>query len=764
MEVVKALEKVGTQSGKTRVVCTISNSGELKDGKVDKAAEETAKEKESKAQEAAAEAKKAKEAELKKAKEAEQKKKERLVKEQQEKAKKALREAEQMEEAAALAKAAEKKRKAAAEKEAAKAKEVAAEAKKAAMRLLGKKEEDSPALESDEDDEQVSDEEMTDDSDVSESESISAEGESASESEASDDEGEFEEDEEDEEDDESGDAEMEEEREEPPAKKARKDKKSEEEAAKLAEATMNSVKSGFFSDKGFESLPLSEYTLTALKAMGFQKMTRIQEQSIPPLLAGHDVLGAAKTGAGKTLAFLIPAIELLAKVQFKARNGLGAVIITPTRELALQIYGQLADFMEHGHKLTYGLVMGGANRRSEAEKLVRGVNIVVATPGRLLDHLQNTKGFLFSNLQCLIIDEADRLLEEGFEEEMHSIVKMLPATRQCALFSATQTKKVEDLAKLAIKGTPVYVGVDDEDAVATVSTLEQGYVLCPSEKRFLLLFTFLKRHLNKKIMVFFSSCNSVKFHSELLNYIDIPVSDIHGKQKQARRTTTFFEFCKAKTGILLCTDVAARGLDIPYVDWIIQYDPPDDPKEYIHRVGRTARGANAQGRALLFLTPEELGFLKYLRAAKVTMNEYEFPDKKIANVQSQLEKLIEKNYYLNRSAKDAYRSYILAYASHALKHIFNVSQLDLETVARGFGFSTPPRVNLNISATNEGRVKRRNGGGGFGDPSKRRMSDYADPEARRQAIIKARNSGGHGFSASNPHGRRQEGDSRQFSR
>lgn len=186
-------------------------------------------------------------------------------------------------------------------------------------------------------------------------------------------------------------------------------------------------------------------------------------------------------------------------------------------------------------------------------------------------------------------------------------------------------------------------------------------------------------------MVFFSSCNSVKFHAELLNYIDVPVMDIHGRQKQQRRTTTFFQvgarprhvtrflawgvlclspclvcppdklinhdahhhpnhppwnnhlhypqFCRQETGILLCTDVAARGLDIPAVDWIIQYDPPDDPREYIHRVGRTARGAQGKGRALLFLTAEEVGFLKYLRAAKVSLNEYEFPEKKVANVQ-----------------------------------------------------------------------------------------------------------------------------------
>jgi len=217
------------------------------------------------------------------------------------------------------------------------------------------------------------------------------------------------------------------------------------------------------------------------------------------LLAGTDVLGAAKTGSGKTLAFLIPAVELLARVKFTSRNGLGAVVITPTRELALQIYGQLEELMGHGHKQTYGLVMGGANRRTEAERLEKGVNILVATPGRLLDHLQNTKGFLTRNLQVLVIDEADRLLEEGFEEEMHAIVRLLPKERQTALFSATQTQKVADLAKLAIQGAPAYVGVDDADAAATVSTLEQGYVVCPSDKRFLLLFTFLRKNPTKKV-------------------------------------------------------------------------------------------------------------------------------------------------------------------------------------------------------------------------------------------------------------------------
>ena len=150
---------------------------------------------------------------------------------------------------------------------------------------------------------------------------------------------------------------------------------------------------------------------------------------------------------------------------------------------------------------THGLIMGGSNRKAEADKLMKGVTILVATPGRLLDHLQNTKGFMYGNLKMLVIDEADRILEQGFEEDMHHIIKCLPKDRQTILFSATQTKKVVDLARLSMKQNPVYIGVDDSAAAATVDTLQQGYVTCPAENRFLLLFTFLKKNKNKKIMV-----------------------------------------------------------------------------------------------------------------------------------------------------------------------------------------------------------------------------------------------------------------------
>jgi ATP-dependent RNA helicase DDX18/HAS1 len=312
----------------------------------------------------------------------------------------------------------------------------------------------------------------------------------------------------------------------------------------------------------FSELGLSDKTLRAIADMKFETMTEIQRRGIPPLLAGRDVLGAAKTGSGKTLSFLIPAIEMLSSLRFKPRNGTGVIVVSPTRELALQIFGVARELMQY-HTQTYGIVIGGANRRAEAEKLAKGVNLIIATPGRLLDHLQNTPGFVFKNLKALVIDEADRILEIGFEDEMKQIVKILPKSeRQTMLFSATQTTKVEDLARISLRPGPLYINVDHSKEHSTVEGLEQGYVICDSDKRFLLLFSFLKRNLKKKIIVFFSSCACVKYHAELLNYIDLPVLDLHGKQKQQKRTNTFFEFCNAKQGTLICTDVAARGLDV----------------------------------------------------------------------------------------------------------------------------------------------------------------------------------------------------------
>ena len=421
-------------------------------------------------------------------------------------------------------------------------------------------------------------------------------------------------------------------------------------------------------------------------------------------MRGKDVLGAAKTGSGKTLAYMIPAVEMLYKAGFNIKNGTGVLIIAPTRELALQNYNVAKDLLFY-HSKTHGVVMGGAKKSTEANMLKKGINLLVATPGRLLDHLENTDGFVFHNLKMLIIDEADAILKIGFEEEMNKILKLLPKERQTVLFSATQTKKVEDLCRVSLKD-PYMVEVNNQTNAPTVASLEQGFVKIEADQKFRLLFTFLRKNLKKKVMVFMSSCNAVKFYSDLLNYVDIPVKEIHGKQNQQKRTSTYFDFCEATKGILICTDVAQRGLDFPAVDWIVQYDPPDDPSEYIHRVGRTARGSSTQGRALLFLLESELGFLHYLKKSKIPLNEYEFPESKLANITSQFEKLVERNYFLNQSARESYRSYIQSYASHSHKDIFNVHDLDLQKLARSFGLAVPPRVNLNVKLGGKNSRKR----------------------------------------------------------
>jgi len=515
-----------------------------------------------------------------------------------------------------------------------------------------------------------------------------------------------------------------------------KDAKDEATSAEVTEMERSFRPPGFFSEMRFEDLAICEPLKRGLNESKFETLTEIQAKTIPHLLNGKDVLAAAKTGSGKTLAFLVPAIDMLYNVKFLPRNGVGSLVISPTRELAMQIYDVLRNLSRFVSQ-SFAVVVGGMNRRTEVDRLGKGINSLVGTPGRLLDHMQNTRGFVYHNLVTLTIDEADRILEVGFEDEMNLIIKLLPAKRQTALFSATQTRKVADLARLSLT-KPIFVEVKSQDNVATVSGLTQGYVVVPAQSRFLLLFTFLKKNKDKKIMVFFSSCNSVKYHDELLNYIDIPVTCIHGHKKQASRSTTYYTFCAASKGILLCTDVAARGLDIPRVDWIVQYDPPDEPKEYIHRVGRTARGAEGVGKALLFLMPEELGFLQYLRRAGVPVSEYSFPPNKIANIQNQLERVLDKNYHLHCSSRSAYRAYMHAYAAHAHKDCYDVHKLDLLKVAKGFGFAFPPKVELNLKHT----PKRK-------PPMKNKLSATAT---------------GHVFSASNPFGKRPESDKRQFVR
>ncbi|KAL9267396.1 DEAD-box ATP-dependent RNA helicase 27-like protein [Drosera capensis] len=229
---------------------------------------------------------------------------------------------------------------------------------------------------------------------------------------------------------------------------------------------------------------------------------------------------------------------------------------------------------------------------------------------------------------------------------------------------------------------------------ATNEGLKQGFVVIPCAKKFVTLYNFLKKNNTKKIVVFFSTCDSVEYYSALLKYIQIDCFEIHERQKQLKRSKTFSDFCEVERGILLCTDVAGHGLDIPAVDRIVQYDPPNDPEDYIHRMGRTARGEGGSGCVLLFLIPEELGFIRYLKDGGVPVVEHDYDERRVRDVCSHLEKIVSANFYLNKAAKKAYRSYIQAYNSLPMRDVFNVHNLNLEDVAASFCFTNPPYVDL----------------------------------------------------------------------
>ena len=462
-------------------------------------------------------------------------------------------------------------------------------------------------------------------------------------------------------------------------------------------------------DDDWCSLKLHEYTLLAIEKLGFKNMMPIQVKSIPILLNNDNIVAQAKTGSGKTLAFLIPAMEKMIKLNWDYEmNGVGVLIITPTRELAIQIHEELKK-LNILHSISIGLLIGGNPRPTDVVNIVKGMTICIGTPGRLLDHIQRTQEFDVSNLSMLIIDEADRILEEGYSIEINKILLKLPKkNRQTALFSATQTKKTEDLIRLSFHSKPKIVSTNDSNLmhkgnIPTRMDLIQGYIVVNLAKKFLLLFSFLKRNINKdkKIIVFFSTINVTKYYTNLLNYIDLKCFGLYGSMSQKERTKTFLNFKNSKKGILLTTNVCARGLDIPNIDWIIQYDPPNNIKEYIHRVGRTNRGHlndknSKNGKALLFLIPNELKYLKVLKKNKIILKEYQLPkNKKIANIQNQLQKITKTIYFLHIQAHNAYQAYIREYGLRNNK-IFNITKMNIIELANSFGLENPPKTYIDV--------------------------------------------------------------------
>lgn len=441
----------------------------------------------------------------------------------------------------------------------------------------------------------------------------------------------------------------------------------------------------------FASLPLSQPTVDGLHASHFKTLTDIQRKAIPLTLKGTDILGAAKTGSGKTLAFLVPVLENLYRRRWTELDGLGALILSPTRELAIQIFEVLRKIGRY-HTFSAGLVIGGKSLQEERERLGR-MNVLVCTPGRMLQHMDQTAAFETDNLQMLVLDEADRIMDMGFQSTVDAIVEHLPKERQTLLFSATQTKKVSDLARLSLRD-PEYVSVHEAANSATPSTLQQNYIITPLPDKLDTLWSFLRSNLKSKILVFMSSGKQVRFVYEAFRHMQpgIPLLHLHGRQKQTARLDITTKFSATKNSCLFATDVVARGLDFPAVDWVIQLDCPEDAETYIHRVGRTAR-YERNGRAVLFLEPsEEEGMLKRLQQRKVTVEKINVRQKKQQSIKNQLQNMCFKDPELKYLGQKAFVSYARSIHIQKDKEVFKLNELPLEEFSASLGLPGAPKI------------------------------------------------------------------------
>ncbi|KAK9297577.1 hypothetical protein QLX08_008794 [Tetragonisca angustula] len=440
----------------------------------------------------------------------------------------------------------------------------------------------------------------------------------------------------------------------------------------------------------FTDLPLSTKTLKGLAENDYVEMTDIQRQSIGLALRGCDILGAAKTGSGKTLAFLIPVLEILYCKQWTRLDGLGALVITPTRELAYQIYETLRK-IGHYHDISAGLIIGGKDLKFEKRRMDQ-CNIVICTPGRLLQHMDENPLFDCVNMQVLVLDEADRCLDMGFEQTMNSIIENLPPKRKTLLFSATQTKSVRDLARLSLKD-PMYVSVHEHAAHTTPEALQQNYVVCALEDKISMLWSFIRNHLKQKIIIFFSSCKQVKYIYEVFCRLrpGISLLALYGTLHQLRRMEIYNTFCRKQFAVLFATDIAARGLDFPAVDWVVQMDCPEDVNAYIHRAGRTAR-FQRNGECLLVLLPSEEKMVEKLKTCKIPISMIQINPNKLQSPQRKMEALLARDVLLKETAQRAFVSYIKSIFLMKDKEVFNVHVLNTDSFARSFGLAIPPRI------------------------------------------------------------------------
>ena len=628
------------------------------------------------------------------------------------------------------------------------------------------------------------------------------------------------------------------------------------------------------------SAPLASHLL---RKMEIKAPTAIQRQAITQLCREDtDAFIQAQTGSGKTLAYLLPIVERITAISkkmkangedFSRHSGLFAIVLAPTRELSKQISTVLEGILSCCHWIVEGTVIGGEKKKSEKARLRKGLNILVATPGRLADHLNTTEVLDVSKVRWLVLDEGDRLMELGFEQDIQKIVSILnlrsrapqakaipglPERRTTVLCSATLKASVEQLQHISLKN-PVSIAVDPEDlaegkvdnelaAFSAPSQLKQSYAIVPAKQRLVTLVAILKQTFKRKgsvmkCIIFISCADSVDFHFELLsqegkakgeqdeneppespakpkqtkvaktpgkipqgNTISeartqglataisskenaVQLFRLHGSLQQATRTSTLKAFAEcADASVLICTDVASRGLDLPNIDLVIEYDPPFSKEDHLHRIGRTAR-AGRDGRALIFLQPGcEEGYVSILKKGKprnLTRHDADELLKKgfaptsgvvgtsnnrlwedaATDFQLDVERRALENPKLLEQARRAYQSHVRAYATHvaAERSIFDMKELHLGHLAKAFALRDKPGA-IRVPGLRPGKdaqgkakgerkdaAKKRAGGAAEGTGSaatsgkKRGLDDVEETdakEARRKMFAKMKAMGG----------------------
>ncbi|XP_073983148.1 probable ATP-dependent RNA helicase DDX47 isoform X1 [Rhodnius prolixus] len=347
----------------------------------------------------------------------------------------------------------------------------------------------------------------------------------------------------------------------------------------------------------FKDLGIVDSLCEACATLQWKKPTKIQLEAIPLALQGRDVIGLAETGSGKTAAFAIPILQAL----LENPQRYFALILTPTRELAYQISEQF-EALGSNIGLKCAVIVGGMDMMSQALTLAKKPHIIIATPGRLVDHLENTKGFNLKALKFLVMDEADRILNMDFEFEVDKILKVIPRERRTFLFSATMTKKVQKLQRASLRD-PVKVEVSTK--YQTVEQLQQYYLFIPVRFKDVYLVHIVNELVGNSMMIFCATCNGTMKIALMLRNLGYTAIPLNGQMSQNKRLSALTKFKAKNRSLLVSTDVASRGLDIPHVDIVINFDIPTHSKDYIHRVGRTAR-AGRSGKALTFVTQYDI--------------------------------------------------------------------------------------------------------------------------------------------------------------